>query len=217
MIPAFDTNQPISEGLANRLYNTGKRVAIRYYRRLPWPADQSCLGQAEVVRLHRAGLYTLPVFQHRSNRPDLFTPENAALDAKAAINRAHDVGQQDGSGIFFACDCDFLPSTIHYAIEYFKVINAIIRPRELFLIGAYGDDLVLQTLSDLDLIDIKWLANAKGWLDDKNYDGWQIKQSSFPYSPFIDMPNFQIDDDIIRLVNGDEESSILATGAWRIE
>jgi hypothetical protein len=206
MLRGFDTNQRITAPIAAALAASGYQFACRYLRRSP--NDQSLLKRAEANILAGAGLRIASVFQHRSNRPDLFTVENARLDAEAALRRALELLQPRHSAIYFACDCDFTPKTIRFALAYFEVVRRIVSDAGLaYGVGVYGDDLVLSEVCGRDLADHAWLTNAKGWLDDRAFDDWDIKQTSLPHAPLPAAPSFEIDDD--------EAVGVEVAGLWQ--
>jgi len=210
MLRGFDTNQRLTAPIAAALAATGYQFACRYLRRSP--NDQSLLKRNEAIILRDAGLRIVSVFQHRSNRPDLFTAENAALDASAALARADELAQPRNSAIYFACDCDFTPKTIKFALAYFEVVRRIVSGAKdlrglAYGVGVYGDDLVLSEICARELADHAWLTNAKGWLDNRAFDDWDIKQTSLPHAPLPAAPAFEIDDD--------EAVGVEVAGLWR--
>lgn len=183
---------------ATQLAQLGYEFACRYYRR-----GGGGMSLAEARLLSAAGLGLVSVFQYTSNTPGYFGPINAETDAVAAVTKAKVMGQPKLSAIYFAVDTDITTKTIEGVVAYFQKVAEIVKG-EGWAVGAYGDDLVCQTLTGMDLADHAWLTNAKGWMTDKAFADWDIKQTSMPFTlPF----GLEID--------ADEAIGFEVAGMWR--
>lgn len=191
MIKGLDTNQPITKWV-DQLYAKGYRFAARYYRRkAKWTSN---LRRPEVDAIHGAGMAIMPVFQHKSNKVYLFTPEAAKIDGRAAVARATENQQPTNTAIYVAFDTDFSRANVHKAVEYGKIWSDIVKGAG-YGVGAYGDREVLDTLAETsgdfgDVIDHKWATNAIGW---KRTQDWDVLQSSLPFQV---LPGLSIDNNV---------------------
>lgn len=215
MILGFDTNRRLTPTILEKLWALEYRFAIRYLRRQA--SDPSGLDRAEAELLHSMGFHIGCVFQHRATRPDMFTLDNANKDADAIIRRIFEIGMPLNASTYVAYDCDFLPSTIGWAVEYAYRIRELLHFEGIHRIGGYGDDLLIEELSHRDLIDDRWLCNAKAWINAKPFENWDMRQTSLPFAP-IDGMSFELDNDEIRLTTEDGSEIAnpwLNAGLWR--
>lgn len=181
MIHGVDTNQPLTR-FAAALKAKGKVFAGRYLRRLA--ADPSCLTRAEVDALFAQGIAVLLIFQHRSNRVEDFTEENAKKDAKATLDRLAELGVPKHVTVYLAFDTDFTEANVHLALAYGEIWARAVKAAG-YGTGCYGDREVLELLTEThregwgDLFDHRFATNAIGWGRTKDYD---VLQSSLPYA-----------------------------------
>ena len=189
MIPGIDTSQIISRDRAVKLADLGYEFACRYYRRSlhgRWTIDHD-----EARGLCDAGLSLVSVFQgdKATMKAAYYNSANAEIDAMAALAKAHDMRQTPESAVYFAVDTDITNETIGGVLEYFSVVTAHFAGSP-WVVGAYGDDLVCLETFDRKLATVAWLTNAKGWLTDKEFLEFDIKQTSLPMTI---MPGLQVD------------------------
>lgn len=205
MIFGFDTNAPVTD-YAAALKAKGKAFAGRYLRRLAH--DPSCLTKPEIDALFAVGMAIVPVFQHRSNRVEEFTADNALRDAEATKARAAELGIPKWAAIYLAFDTDFSRANVQKALAYGEIWALAVKG-EGFGTGCYGDREVLETLTGAtkegwgDLFDHRWATNAIGWGRPQD---WDILQTSLPYTI---LPGLQVDD---CAAHGFEQA-----GMWRAE
>lgn len=162
------------------------RFAIRYYR--PGPVTNPHGVQPdEAAALWNNGLWLGAVFQggHASQQPGYFSADQGRRDAEAALRKADQLQQPDQTTVFFAVDTDILPATIESVVGYFSAARAkLASQRPALWVGCYGDDLVCRRLHADGLVDVTWLANARGWRDDKSFPGWHVRQGRETTLPF---------------------------------
>lgn len=162
------------------------KFAFRYYR----PGDITNpygIQPAEAAALHGVGLGIGVVFEggKSSTTPQYFSPAQGARDAEAALRKADQLGQPDQTAIYAAVDTDILNKTIGDVVSYFTTFRSgILKRRPNLWVGAYGDDLVCGTMHEQQLIDCAWLANAKGWMTNKGFEGWVLRQGAQRNLPF---------------------------------
>lgn len=167
--------------------------AARYYRRAPLTGGKgNAVSREEVAALHANGLAFLPVYQNTSDRPEYFTVSNGLLDAAAALAKADDMGQPRGTAIYFAVDTNPKPDDgndetpdLGNVISYFRVLKSKVWGDGDYNVGVYGSGLVCEMLKKIGLVDFTWEANAEGWFGTKQYEGWDVKQKTLPFTlPF---------------------------------
>lgn len=162
------------------------KFVFRYYR----PGEITNpygIQPAEAMAIRDAGMSLGVVFQggKSSTTPGYFSPAQGTRDAEASLRKADQLRQPDGSAIYAAVDTDILNKTIGDVRSYFTAYRAgIVKRRPDLWVGAYGDDLVCGTLHAEGLIDCAWLANAKGWMTDRAFEGWVLRQGAQRTLPF---------------------------------
>jgi uncharacterized protein (TIGR02594 family) len=151
---------------AAELRQAGVRTVIRYYNhRNSSMLPTKRLEKSEAEALADAGLSLAVVFQQRGGRDgnigDL-SQANGAADARRALELADDLGQPEGSAIYFAVDHDyFRRSELEQIRPYFEAVQAQIEGR--YRIGCYGSGTVGAFMQRAGLVDLIWLAGALGW------------------------------------------------------
>jgi hypothetical protein len=167
-----------------RLKTAGVKTIIRYYNF----SNSSVLPEKRMEKdeadaIHDAGMSIAVVFQQRQNDPGDFTPEKGRSACERAMELAGNVGQPDGSGIYFGVDRDFVKkSQLDAVASYFEGVNEAMEKGlagNRFAIGVYGSGLVLSTLGKAKLAKLMWLAQSTGWsgFDDfKASKKWHLLQ-----------------------------------------
>jgi len=170
---------------ARKLADAGVHTVIRYYNHRNSSALPSkCLTRAEADALHAAGLSVAVVFQQRGGAGGSIADLDAASgrrDATRALELAQEVGQPEGSAIYFAVDHDFVRVTdLRSIAEHFYAARAVLNGH--FRLGCYGSGSV-QFRAQADL---RWLPNASAWRGTKaalaagQYDLRQLPQATSP-------------------------------------
>jgi Domain of unknown function (DUF1906) len=154
---------------ANCLRQNGFAFAIRYYNlRNSNVFPEKCLKLPEARALVQAGFQLGVVFQQSNNSAGSFNREIGRRHGKKAHERAADIGQPAGSGIYFAVDFDATPAQVNGVItEYFKGVNEALSqanggsPR--YEVGVYGSGLTCSKLLEKGLISLTWLTMSTGF------------------------------------------------------
>jgi hypothetical protein len=189
-----DTAAVITPDQAKRLADLGYEFIGRYYRRAL--SGRWTISQEEARSISANGMFLVSVFEgdRAAEKPVYFNAANGAIDGQAALAKARQMRQTTNSAIYFAVDTDITNQTIAGVLEYFDAIEMAFR-NQPWSIGVYGDDLVCREVCENDLAAVAWLTNAKGWITDKNFSEWDIKQTSLPMTV---MPGLQVDKDEAR-------------------
>lgn len=186
IVKGVDCFATIRPAWAPQLKALGYGFAARYYRKAPLTGGRgNAVSKEEVSALHASGMGFLPVYQNTSNYVAYFTQVSALNDADAAVAKAAEMGQPDGTDIFFAVDCDPAPHDIDQIKYYFEILNSAPDLRR-WEVSAYGPGAVLAALKDDGLVKHTWLANARGW---RGYKDWlphaDVVQTTLPFTlPF---------------------------------
>lgn len=167
--PIIDT--PFNAGSrAASLRAAGIETVIRYYNfQNSHTFPEKRLTAPEAGALCAAGLNLGVVFQQRHNAPDEFSREKGLQAGRKAHQIGEDeVGQPDGSAIYFAVDFDASKKEIQDRIRpYFEGVRDSLAAEgggtARYRVGAYGSGLVAQTLRDAGLIEFMWLSMSRGF------------------------------------------------------
>lgn len=167
---------------AAELKAAGIDTVIRYFNRQNSAALPSKrLEQPEAEELAESGLSLCTVYQQRGGaggRLEDFEPEAGRADCERAMRQAAEIGQPDGSAIYFAVDHDYFRASELRQIErYFEAVRA--RAEGRFRIGVYGSGTVGRALVRAGHADLVWLAAATGWSGTRDLletDQWALYQ-----------------------------------------
>jgi hypothetical protein len=144
----------------------GAQGVIRYYARTTaMPEKRLTRGEAQAIIA--AGLPLAVVHQAANNSPEAFSHQRGVLEGAHSRNvAATEIGQPDGSAIYFAVDYDASEAELRdRIIPYFQgVQQAFAASPDLpeYRVGAYGSGLVCRTLLDRRLADFAWLSQSTG-------------------------------------------------------
>jgi len=159
-------------GKAEALRRSGVGTVIRYYNFQNSSAlPQKRLTLVEAEELCAAGLQLGAVFQQRQNQFGDFSKEKGARAGRKAFEIATDeIGQPEGTGIYFSVDYDATKTEIASAIQpYFEGVREGMAAEGggevRYKIGAYGSGLVCETLRSANMIDLSWLSMSRGFTD----------------------------------------------------
>jgi Domain of unknown function (DUF1906)/Bacterial SH3 domain len=152
------------------LLTQGVRTVIRYYNfsnsRL-LPEKRMELNEAQALAAN--GIQIAVVFQQRQDRAEDFTELKGVAAGRRAYRYAQDnIGQPNGSGIYFGVDFDASSSEIRGNIApYFEGVKRAFAEEgggtPEYRIGAYGSGLTCTTLTGRGLIELTWLAMSRGF------------------------------------------------------
>ena len=158
---------PIAAGLVAQGYG----FAGRYYS-----YDRAKnLGPSEAWALSRAGLKIVSVWEAQGDCATAFTAAQGARDAREALRLAQELGQPEGSAIYFAVDFDASEIQIDDRVSpYFAALRGVIGGA--YRVGVYGSGLVLAALRGRHLAEFCWLAQSRGWRGYAGFGGAAIEQ-----------------------------------------
>ena len=164
------------------LRGRGVQSIIRYVnnansKKLP----EKRITPAEAAAIADAGLSLVIVFQQgggAGGRISDLSAENGARDARRAAEIAETIRQPEGSAIYFAVDHDYFRRVdLEQITRYFDAAKRVIDGR--FRMGVYGSGTVGRGLRTAGLVELIWLAAAKGWSGTRSMldtDLWALYQ-----------------------------------------
>lgn len=179
MIEGLSTNRRCTASAAC-LVSEGKQFVFRYHSRTTAQPEKR-LDPREAAELARAGLSLACVYQDRARRPEDFGAARGEQDAVSALTYAGQVGQPEGSAVYFAVDEDFSAAQIRSAVlPYFRAVDQAFRAAgggtSYLKIGVYGSGLACRLVGELPFVDFTWLAEATGWRESATFTGWHVRQ-----------------------------------------
>jgi len=161
----IDTNRRTTSHLSC-LQAKGVKTIIRYYARsTSQPEKQLIRREAEAIV--SSGISIAVVHQAGGANVGSFSGTKGKLDAEYAFKYAIEtIGQPAGSAIYFAvdfdCDATQFANNVVPHLEAINDINSSGGFSKQFVIGAYGNGLVLDGLLSKGLIEFAWLSQSTG-------------------------------------------------------
>jgi hypothetical protein len=133
MVNAIDLATKLNSTTAKNLVHEGITHVGRYLAERTWAWKG--LTADEVKDIKSAGLNIFSLFEKGGNKAAYFTGSQGVADAKDAYTWAKNVGQPEGTAIYFAVDFDAQPANFPAILEYFKSVKANLKG---YKVGAYG-------------------------------------------------------------------------------
>jgi hypothetical protein len=146
------------------------KTIIRYYnfsnsQKLP----EKCLTLVEAQSICMQGMNIAVVFQQGQTNSTDFSEIKGYEAGRRAYRYAHnDIGQPDGSGIYFSVDFDANAEEIkNCVVPYFEGIerafNEVSSNQPIYQVGVYGSGVTSSALSKKNLCSLIWLAMSRGF------------------------------------------------------
>ena len=178
----IDTNRRTTSRL-NCLREQGVNSIIRYYARFTQQPEKR-LTRPEAEAIIAAGLSLSAVHQAGGAGASSFSAAKGREDAAYTFKHAIEViGQPAGTAIYFAVDFDCNEAQFeNNVIPHFKAINEMNESgafSKQFVIGAYGNGLVLSGLLEKELCRFAWLSQSMGHRGSKQFKAsgqWTLAQ-----------------------------------------
>lgn len=165
-------------GVLAQLSGAGYSFVARYYSHNAWKTVKALEAQA----IGNAGIDLVAVWQDANDSPGYFTRERGERDGTAAFAYARQIGQPEGSTIYFAVDYDASDADVKgRLVDYFAGVRASFvaagNGNATYDIGVYGSGAVCAGLLAQKLASRSWLALASGWRGYGTFKDWNLKQS----------------------------------------
>ena len=161
----FNTESSIS-----CLLSQGVRTVIRYYNfsnSRTFPRKRMDLAEAQA--LSARGLQIAVVFQQRQDQAADFSEQLGFAAGRRAYRHAKEnISQPAGSGIYFSVDFDATNAEVRNNVApYFEGVKRAFDQESGgspdYRVGAYGSGAVCGALTGRGLIELTWLAGARGF------------------------------------------------------
>lgn len=161
----FDTNHRTTSHISC-LKTRGVTAVLRYYARSTRQPEKR-LTRGEAQALIEAGISIGIVHQSGGSGAGSFSALNGKRDAEYSLDYAvNTIGQPSGSAIYFAVDYDAKSVDLNNKIiPHFRSVKAVCDTGlngKTYLVGAYGNGLVLKRLLDDGLIKFAWMSQSTG-------------------------------------------------------
>lgn len=146
------------------------KTIIRYYnfsnsQKLP----EKRLTLAEAQAICARGMTIAVVFQQRQDRAEDFSETKGYEAGRRAYRYAlNDIGQPEGSGIYFAVDFDASDEEIkRFVVPYFQGVHKAFKEvsgnQPIYRVGIYGSGATSRVLTKKNLCSLVWLAMSRGY------------------------------------------------------
>ncbi|GGD02634.1 glycoside hydrolase domain-containing protein [Aquisalinus flavus] len=151
------------------LREKGVTTIIRYYNH----RNSSVLPEKRITReeaqaICEHGMTVGVVFQQNGRELSDFSVAKGATDSRRALDCASDIGQPEGSTIYFGVDHDFYRSSeIPAIMDHFSAIQSEVGTS--YKIGAYASGGLASRMLGAGLIDHAWLPRALGWSGSRDF------------------------------------------------
>lgn len=168
-----DTATNVTAARLTTLKNNKMTFVGRYLNRVE--GYQDGLTNAEVTRISDGGLYIVSLWQI-SKTLSHFTNANGVEDAETAVGLAEDLGQTNGTPIYFAIDFDATSKQItDYVVPYFQGIKSVLdstsKNPNKYKMGVYGSRAVCAyirgtysaTTRYTFIVDNSWSGTFSEW------------------------------------------------------
>jgi len=153
MAQGFDCATPLTAATAAAFKRDGYAFVCRY---LVPSTSWKALKKSEADLISAAGLQIVSVFETTANRA-LGGRNAGRADGRTAVQIAKQVGQPEGSTIYFAVDFDALPSQMTTIIDYIRGAN---EATPAYDTGVYGSYAVVQAVRSAGACPKFWQTYA---------------------------------------------------------
>jgi hypothetical protein len=158
----------------------GKGVtAVGRYYRVVHPEWR--LTKAEAERLSAAGIKLFTVYEDTGHNLTLTTAQGK-IDGQNALEQATQVGQPQGTAIYFALEglpSGYVESDLPAVRKYFAGVKQAIGSK--YERGVYSNGLVCETLLDEDICSYTWLSASKSFAGTRDFyrtGRWNLSQTT---------------------------------------
>jgi hypothetical protein len=171
---AIDTGTNVSSYLQT-LRARGVTAVGRYYS----SGTGKRLTKAEAAEIGRAGMQIFVVFENDGD-PTL-TSDTGVHHGQIALDQARVVGQPEGSAIYFALEHlpdGYTKKHLRGIRDYINGVRSVLDGK--YLVGAYSDGVVCDSLLSQKLCDVTWLSASKFEGSEAFYASrrWSLAQDS---------------------------------------
>jgi hypothetical protein len=181
MAKGISTNRRVT-ALVQCLRGQGIEFVCRYYSRTTAQSEKR-LTRAEANAIFREEMRIVAVYEDGPTNARYFSRARGLRDGASAFGFAQEIGQPDGSAIYFTVDYDARANTTNGPItEYFEGVKEGLASSGAgaagYEIGVYGSGRVCSRIKEQkQLAKYSWLAESTAWAGSSEYATSNIKQS----------------------------------------
>ena len=175
-----DTDTIISNDITAKALNVGREEFVCRYYAIE-ENSHKVLTDSEKTYLHNNELKIVSVYQDRGDVAESFSAAKGKSNAERAYALATQLGQPEGTAIYFSVDYD--PGyNLNHIVEYFgKIKDTFDGFTKKYKIGVYGTGKVCNKIKQEEgLAEYSWLCEGSGKTGYSEYDSvdkYNIKQS----------------------------------------
>ena len=175
-INGCDSSSACTSDTITCLQQKGIQFVGRYYSRTTHITGKK-LTASEAQLLSASGIDVVAVYEDAPTAYSYFSADRGTADAEGALAQAADVGQPEGSAIYFSVDYDASNSEIAANINaYFAAVAAAIGTK--YRIGIYGSGAACTAMMTAGFAQLAWLSQSTGFNGTKTFTQWVIKQGA---------------------------------------
>jgi LysM repeat protein len=149
----IDCATKLTKEVGSTLKKNGVKLVGRYLPTSDWKA----LSKGEVDAIKESGLQLISIFEKGSTKASYFTYDQGVQDAKDGSKMAKDLGQTEGTAIYFTVDYDAQTKDFAGILNYFQGLKDTLKS---YKIGVYGKFDVIVLLQTKKLADYFWQTYA---------------------------------------------------------
>ena len=174
MLNGCDSSSACTASTIACLQQQGISFIGRYYSRTTHISGKK-LTASEAQLISQGGIDIVAVYEDAPTAYSYFTADRGTADANGALEQAAEVGQPEGSAIYFTVDYDASASEIAANIHaYFQAVAAALGTR--YLVGIYGSGAACTAMMSAGFAQLAWLSQSTGFSGTKTFTNWVIKQ-----------------------------------------
>lgn len=150
-----------------KLIQNGITHVGRYLPTQAWKG----LTPSEVSTIRSSGLNIIPIYESGANVASYFNRDQGVSDANRAYNLAKQIGQPEGTAIYFTVDYDVPASDSPNLLNYFQ---GLVDTLHSYKVGCYGKYSVINLIQSKGLADYFWQTYA--WSSGQHASGLHLMQ-----------------------------------------
>lgn len=160
MAKALDCATSLTTESAKRLADEGYDIVCRYLG-----DSWKTYDRAEAEAISEAGMKVVSIYETNPTHDSYFTAEQGKQDAQNAAKYAKQVGQPEGTAIYFTVDYGGGNSNLGQVLNYFQAIKKNLNG---YKVGGYGSYAVVKYLYEQGAVDYVWQTYA--WSNGREYE-----------------------------------------------
>jgi LysM repeat protein len=157
----------LNSAACQKLVQNGITHVGRYLPTQTWKG----LTVSEVSAIRSSGLNIIPIYESGANVASYFNYNQGASDAVRAVTLAKQIGQHEGTAIYFTVDYDVPVNDSPNILNYFQGLRDTLKS---YKIGCYGKYSIINLIKSKGLADYFWQTYA--WSSGQHASGLHLMQ-----------------------------------------